>query len=144
MRGTGVELVELARMQLISGDPATARVTLAHAERVLPMSSADMFDGSQIRHEYSVALLLAAIELRGGGDKARALKLLADLDRMLDRYEENGGKHFGLYRLRAESLAMQGKMDEAQAALNTAWKKGWRNAWRTRREPFFAGLKIPG
>lgn len=141
--GTGVELVELARMQFISGDPASARITLAHAERVLPMSSADMFDGSQIRHEYSVGLLLAAIELRGGGDQARAMKLLNDLDRMLDRYEENGGKHFGLYRLRAESLAMQGKMDEAQAALNTAWQKGWRNVWRARREPYLGELKMP-
>jgi TolB-like protein/DNA-binding winged helix-turn-helix (wHTH) protein len=141
--GTGVELVELARIQLISGDAASARTTLAHAERVLPMSSADMFDGSQIRHEYSVGLLLAGIELRGGGDKARAMKLLGDLDRMLNRYEENGGEHFGLYRLRAESLAMQGKMPEAQAALNTAWAKGWRNVWRARREPYLMGLSMP-
>jgi TolB-like protein/DNA-binding winged helix-turn-helix (wHTH) protein/predicted Zn-dependent protease len=141
--GTGAELVELARMQLIAGDPLAARTTLAHAERVLPMSSADMFDGSQIRHEYSVALLLAGIELKGGGDEARAMKLLKDLDRMLDRYEENGGKHFGLYRLRAESLAMQGRKDEAQAALNTAWQKGWRNVWRARRESYFAGIEMP-
>ena len=42
-----------------------------------------MFDGGQIRHEYSVALLLAGIELKSGGDKARAMKLLHDLDRML-------------------------------------------------------------
>ena len=141
--GTGAELIELARMQLISGDSQTARATLVHAGRVLPRASADMFDGGQIRHEYSVALLLAGIELKGGGDQARAAKLLADLDRMLDRYEENGGKHFGLYRLRAESLAMQGKKAEAQAALNTAWQKGWRNVWRARREPFFAGIEMP-
>ncbi|HEY6123439.1 MAG TPA: winged helix-turn-helix domain-containing protein [Steroidobacteraceae bacterium] len=141
--GTGAELVELARMQLVAGDPAAARTTLVHAERVLPMSSADMFDGSQIRHEYSVALLLAGIELKGGGDRNRALKLLSELDDMLDRYEENGGKHFGMYRLRAESLAMQGKMPEAQAALNTAWQKGWRNVWRARREPYFTGLDLP-
>jgi tetratricopeptide (TPR) repeat protein len=141
--GTGAELIELARMQLISGDPATARATLAHAERVLPRSSADMFDGGQIRHEYSVALLLAGIELKSGGDKARAMKILQDLDRMLDRYEEYGGRHFGLYRLRAESLAMQGKTAEAQAALNTAWKNGWRTVWRARRESFFAGIEMP-
>ncbi|HEU4779995.1 MAG TPA: winged helix-turn-helix domain-containing protein [Steroidobacteraceae bacterium] len=141
--GTGAELVELARMQLISGDPVSARATLVHAERVLPMSSADMFDGSQIRHEYSVALLLAGIELKGGGDKARAMKLLGDLDRMLDRYEENGGEHFGLYRLRAESFAMQGKTAAAQAALDTAWQKGWRNVWRARLESYFAGLTLP-
>jgi tetratricopeptide (TPR) repeat protein len=141
--GTGAELIELARMQLISGDPVTARATLAHAERVLPRSSADMFDGGQIRHEYSVALLLANIELKSGGDKAHAMKLLHELDEMLDRYEENGGKHFGLYRLRAESLLMQGKTAEAQAAINTAWKMGWRAVWRARREPYFAGIEFP-
>jgi tetratricopeptide (TPR) repeat protein len=141
--GTGAELIELARMQLISGDAVTARATLAHAERVLPRSSADMFDGGQIRHEYSVGMLLANIELKSGGDKARAMKLLHDLDEMLDRYEENGGKHFGMYRLRAESLAMQGKTAEAQAAINTAWKQGWRAVWRARREPYFAGIELP-
>ena len=127
-------------MQLISGDPAAARITLAHAERVLPMSSADMFDGSQIRHEYSVALMLRGHRARGRRrqgarhETARAISTACSID-----YEENGGKHFGLYRLRAESLAMQGKMDEAQAAMNTAWKNGWRNVWRARREPYFAG-----
>jgi tetratricopeptide (TPR) repeat protein len=141
--GTGAELIELARLLLVYGDPATARATLVHAERVLPQSSADMFDGGQIRHEYSVALLVAGMELRGGGDKARAMKLLHDFDLMLDRYEGNGGKHFGLYRLRAESLAMQGRMPEAQAALNTAWQRGWRNVWRARREPYFTGLEFP-
>ena len=141
--GTGAELIELARMQFIAGDPAMARATLAHAERVLPRASADMFDGGQIRHEYSVALLLAGIELKSGGDKARAMKLLHDLDAMLDRYEQNGGKHFGVDRLRAESLAMQGKTAEAQAALNTAWQKGWRSVWRARRESFFAGIELP-
>jgi hypothetical protein len=69
--------------------------------------------------------------------------MLHDLDDMLNRYQENGGKHFGLYRLRAESLAMQGKMAEAQAALDTAWKLGWRNVWRARREPYFAGITLP-
>jgi hypothetical protein len=48
-----------------------------------------------------------------------------------------------LYRLRAESLAMQGKTAEAQEALNTAWKLGWRNVWRARREPYFAGIVFP-
>jgi hypothetical protein len=137
------KLIELARMQLISGDPERRAPHSAHAERVLPQSSADMFDGSQIRHEYSVALLLAGIELKGHGDRNRAMKILHDLDRMLDRYEEDGGRHFGLYRLRAESLCMQGKTAEAQAALDIAWKKGWRTIWRARREPNFEGLEFP-
>ena len=71
------------------------------------------------------------------------MQILKKFDRMLARYEENGGKHFGLYALRAESLALQGKTREAQEALNTAWKNGWRATWRVRREPSMAGLEIP-
>src|SRR5207237_307681 len=59
--GTGAELAELARLQLISGDAAAARATVAHAERILPLSTADMFDGSQLRFEYSAALIRAGM-----------------------------------------------------------------------------------
>ena len=68
-----------------------------------------MFDGSQIRFEYSAALIRAGIELQGGGDKAKAAEILRRFDRVLDTYENNGGRHFGLYALRAESLALQGR-----------------------------------
>ena len=76
--GTGAELAELARMQLLANDAVAARATLAHAERILPLSNADLFDASQIRHEYSGAIGQAAIQLKGGGDAAKAMKLLAD------------------------------------------------------------------
>jgi TolB-like protein/DNA-binding winged helix-turn-helix (wHTH) protein/tetratricopeptide (TPR) repeat protein len=140
---TGAELTELARLQYIAGDASAAHATLEHAQRVLPMSSADMFDGSQIRHDYSVALFHAGIELKGGGNAARANELLAQLDRMLASYEKNGGEHYGLYSLRAASLAMQGKNDAAQAALQTAWQHGWRSTWRARADPYLGKLKIP-
>jgi hypothetical protein len=39
---TGAELAELARLQLMAASRA-ARATLAHAERILPLSTADMF-----------------------------------------------------------------------------------------------------
>jgi TolB-like protein/DNA-binding winged helix-turn-helix (wHTH) protein/tetratricopeptide (TPR) repeat protein len=140
---TGAELAELARMQLLADDAVAARATLAHAERILPLSNADLFDASQIRHEYSGAIGHAAIELRGGGDRAKAMKLLAQVDKMLDNYEENGGAHFELYVLRAHSLALQGKKDEAAAALKTAWERGWRATWRAGREPFLQGVELP-
>jgi tetratricopeptide (TPR) repeat protein len=141
--GTGAELAELARLQLMANEPGAARATLAHAERILPLSTADMFDGSQIRFEYSAALIRAGIELKGGGDRARAMRVLEQFDRMLDTYERSGGQHFGLYTMRAESLTLQGRTREAQAALQTAWKKGWRATWRVRREASMAGLTIP-
>ena len=62
---TGAELTELARLQYLAGDATAARATLAHAQRILPLSSADLFDGSQIRHEYSASLFHAGIELQG-------------------------------------------------------------------------------
>ena len=140
---TGADLTELARMQLFANDAVAARATLAHSERILPMHGADLYDGSQIRYEYSVALIHAAIELNGGGNREAALGILAGLDRMLDTYEKNGGRHFGLYLLRAESLSLQGKKSEAAAALATAWQRGWRTTWHASREPYLSGVKIP-
>ena len=140
---SGAEFAELARLQYIGGDAVAARATLAHAERILPLSTADMFDGGQIRFEYSAALVRAGIELQGGGDKAKAAEILRKFDHVLDTYENNGGRHFGLYALRAESLALQGRMREAQESLNVAWKNGWRATWRVRSDSSMAGLKIP-
>jgi TolB-like protein/DNA-binding winged helix-turn-helix (wHTH) protein/tetratricopeptide (TPR) repeat protein len=139
---TSKELVDLAWLQFIAGEAEAARATIAHADRLLPLSSADLYDGSQIRHGYSAALLHAGIELRGGGDRAKALQMLEKLDALLDRYEDNGGAHFGLYSLRAESLALQGKTHEAEAALRTAWARGWRGAWRAKQEPYLQGVDL--
>jgi len=140
---TGADLTELARLQYVAGDAAAARATLAHAQRIVPLSSADLFDGSQIRHEYSAALFHAGIELQGGGDRIRAMALLRQLDQMLATYEKNGGRHYGLYALRASSLAMQGRKAEAQAALRSEWKHGWRTTWRAHADPYLGELELP-
>jgi TolB-like protein/DNA-binding winged helix-turn-helix (wHTH) protein/Tfp pilus assembly protein PilF len=140
--GTSAELVELAWLQFIAGDSAPARLTLEHAERILPLSTADLYDGSQVRHAYSAALLHAGIELRGGGDRAKALKMLATLDRMLEKYRENGGMHYGAWTLHAESLALQGKTGDAEAALKAAYEHGWRTTWRADREPYLQGVDL--
>jgi TolB-like protein/DNA-binding winged helix-turn-helix (wHTH) protein/Tfp pilus assembly protein PilF len=140
---TSADLADLVRIQLLANDGAAARATIAHAQHRLPMFGIDLYDGSQIRYEYSVALIHAAVELNGG-DRDRAMKLLAGLDRMLDTYESNGGRHYGLYLLRADSLSLQGKKAEAAAALQIAWKRGWRATWHARREPYLTGVEIPG
>jgi TolB-like protein/DNA-binding winged helix-turn-helix (wHTH) protein/Flp pilus assembly protein TadD len=140
---TGAELTQLAHMQYLADDSNAARATLAHAQRILPLATADLFDGSQIRHDYSASLFHAGIEIKGNGDLARAQSLLTDLDRMLASYEKNGGQHHGLYFLRAQSLAMQGQKAEAQSALDEAWKRGWRASWRAHGDPFLRELKIP-
>ena len=140
---TSGEFTELARLQYLADDAALARSTLAHAQRILPMTSADLFDGSQIRHDYSAALFQAGIELKGGGDQAHARQLLQKFDQLLADYEKNGGRHFGAQSLRAASLAMQGKKAEAEAALEQAWKRGWRTTWRARTDPYLSAVKMP-
>src|SRR5690606_9998574 len=94
--GTGTELTELARLQWFANDTAGALETLRHAERTLPHADATLVDGSQIRHEFSGALVHARIHL-SGGDRERALALLDRFDALADTYEKNGGRHFGLY-----------------------------------------------
>jgi len=140
--GTSAELVELAWLQFIAGETGPARVTLEHAERILPLSTADLYDGSQIRHAYSAALLHAGIELRGGGDRAKALAMLHELDQMLEKYRDNGGVHYGAWTLHAESLALQGKTGDAEAALKEAYEHGWRTTWRADREPYLQGVDL--
>jgi tetratricopeptide (TPR) repeat protein len=142
--GTSAELAELARLQVTAGDAVTARATLAHAEKLLPMSVADLYDGSQIRHEYSAALVHARIELLGNGDRERALRMLAELEKLLDAFEKNGGKHYGLFALRGELYALRGEKERARKAYETAWKHGWRARWRTIHDPFLAGVTLAG
>jgi hypothetical protein len=134
---TGMPL--LAAFAMMSVPAAHGGVVLG----ILPLATADLLDGSQIRIDDSSALIRAAIELNGGGDRAKAMKILDDFDRLLDTYERSGGTHYGLYVLRAQSLALRGKTREAQAAIDTAWKKGWRMTWRLRHEPSMAGLTFP-
>jgi TolB-like protein/DNA-binding winged helix-turn-helix (wHTH) protein/Tfp pilus assembly protein PilF len=142
--GTGAELIEAARLQLLANNAKSALATVRHAERILPLSSADAYDGSQIRNEYSAAINRARIELLGGGDRERALQQLAELEKLLDSYERAGGKHYGLYCLRAELYAMRGEKAKAQGELQKAWDRGWRASWRTHHDPFMEGVKIPG
>jgi TolB-like protein/DNA-binding winged helix-turn-helix (wHTH) protein/thioredoxin-like negative regulator of GroEL len=140
--GTGVELAELARLQLIAGDAKAALETLAHADRILPRANADLFDGSQIRHDFSGALVHARVHL-AGGSRQRATELLDGVDRLLDTYEDNGGRHFGLHSLRAEVYALRGDKAKAATALQAAWQSGWRATWRAERDPFLQGVPIP-
>ena len=102
-----------------------------------------LYDGSQIRHEYSAALIRAAHRVLGKGDRQRAMQLLEQVEKLLDTYEQNGGKHYGLYSLRAELYCDARREREAQAAINEAWKRGWRATWRARHDPFLAGVTLP-
>ena len=144
LAGTGAELMDAARLQLLAQNAAGAQATLRHAQRMLPLIVVDVFDGSQIRHEYSAALNRARVELLAGGDREIALAQVAEVERQLDHYEKNGGRHFGLYSLRAEAYALQGDKARAAAELKKAWDHGWRARWRAKDDPFLVGVELPG
>jgi TolB-like protein/DNA-binding winged helix-turn-helix (wHTH) protein/Tfp pilus assembly protein PilF len=143
LAGTGAELVEAARLQIMAEDAVASYATLAHAERILPLSSADLYDGSQIRNEYSAALNQARIKLLAGADRDGAMKQLDQVERMLNQYEKSGGRHFCLYALRADVHALRGDKEKAASELRKAWEHGWRSGWRTRYDPFLVGVEIP-
>jgi TolB-like protein/DNA-binding winged helix-turn-helix (wHTH) protein/Flp pilus assembly protein TadD len=143
LAGTSAELVEASRLQVMAEDAVAAHATLSHAERILPLSTADLYDGSQIRNEYSAALNQVRIKLLAGIGRDHALTQLAEVEKMLDRYEKNGGRHFGLYALRADVYAMRGEKERAVAQLRKAWEHGWRASWRTRFDPFLVGVEVP-
>jgi hypothetical protein len=68
--------------------------------------------------------------------------MLGRLDEMLEKYRKNGGTHYGAWTLHAESLALQDRPDEAKAALETAYRHGWRSTWRADREPYLQGVDL--
>ena len=75
--------------------------------------------------------------------RERALAQVDEVEKMLERFEKNGGRHFGLYALRADVYALRGDKDRAAAELKNAWEHGWRASWRTRYDPFLVGVEIP-
>ena len=118
-----------------------ARATLAHAERILPLSTADMFDGGQIRHEYSAALMRAGIELKGGGDKAKAAEILRKFDRMLDTYEKNGGRALRPVRAARRVAGHAGQDARSAGGAEHRLEEGLARVWRARRELFYRGTR---
>ena len=139
--GTGAELIELARMQL-SGDPVTARATVAQPNACCraPARTCSMVARSAMNIPWRCCW--PASSSRAAATKARAMKMHGPR-RHAGSLRKEWRQALRVVPLRAESLVMQGKTAEAQAALNTAWKKGWRSVWRARRESYFAGIEFP-
>ena len=93
----------------------------------------------QIRVEHSSALICAGV-LLATGDRAEGLRLLEELDQLLDRLEKNGWANPGLDSIRAQSLAMRGQGDAAMRSLQRAVARGWRNAPNAQTDPYLSSL----
>jgi DNA-binding winged helix-turn-helix (wHTH) protein/TolB-like protein/tetratricopeptide (TPR) repeat protein len=131
---------EAVRLYQIAGELEKARAALESMRSTAAFADRELFDPTQIRASHSPGLVCASL-LLAQGEREEGLKLLDKLDEMLDRAEKNGVAHFGLDSLRAESLALRGKPDEAMRSLRRAVTRGWRAAWRAETEPYLASLR---
>jgi tetratricopeptide (TPR) repeat protein len=131
---------EAVRLYEIAGDLPKAREAY-DAMRAMPgFSEAELFETRQVRAGYAPALVCASM-LLAHGEREEGLRLLDRLDEMLAKLERNGFANWGLDSLRAQSLALRGKPDEAMRSLRRAVTRGWRSAWHAETEPFFASLR---
>jgi len=133
-------LVYVARFHHTVGNLKEARRAIQRAFELPGFNERELVKPEQVITGYSPAVICAGV-LLDTGERDRALRLLADLDEMLDRLEKNGWANHGLYSLRAESQALRGQGDAAMQSLQRAVARGWRLAWHAQAEPYLASLR---
>jgi TolB-like protein/DNA-binding winged helix-turn-helix (wHTH) protein/tetratricopeptide (TPR) repeat protein len=132
-------LVEVMRLHHIAGDLPSASAVLDQVFALPGFNPRELANPEQVRNGFSAAVICAGVLIETGR-RERALEMLADLDRLLDRLERNGWASHGLDSLRAESAALQGRPEDAMQALRRAVARGWRGAWRAQMDPSMASL----
>jgi hypothetical protein len=75
------------------------------------------------------------------GDRAAAELALGALSKSLDRLIADGVERYGVYKLRAQVLALRGDADGAMRALRHAADLGWRESIDAEHDPAFASLQ---
>jgi len=135
-----VLLFELANAWVTVGDYARARDFVERATASEKFTSDDLESPWLARTGRSF-LLVSAMVLRKNGEVAAAEQRLARLETLLARMEDSGVRTAGLYELKAQLGAMQGRGDNAVAALRRAVDLGWSAAWLAEHEPYFDSVR---
>jgi hypothetical protein len=135
-----VALFELANAWLTVGDHAQARECIERAMASSKFTGEDLESPWLARTGRSF-LMVSATELRANGENAAADQRLAQLEKLLARMEDAGVRTSGLYELKAQLAAAQGRADAAVAALKRAVDLGWSAAWLAEHEPYFNSLR---
>jgi len=132
-------LLRAARAELLLGEAAAARTLL---ERALAAPDLDRRpdDPWYERQGDSLELTRALVELKTG-EEVSANRRLEALSSRLTRLTAAGVERFGVYKLRAEVLALRGDPDGAMAALRHAVALGWREASQAAHDPAFSSLQ---
>ncbi len=136
-------LLLAARLQLLLHDAAAARRLLEQA-LAAPDLGRDTLDNAWIEREGDSNELTMAISELWSDDRTSAVRRLDALTARLARMTQAGIERYGVYKLRAEVLALRGDADGAMLALQHAADLGWRDALQAEHDPAFASLRERG
>jgi TolB-like protein/DNA-binding winged helix-turn-helix (wHTH) protein/Tfp pilus assembly protein PilF len=147
LRETGLDttdnptlLFEAANAWLMVGDHAQARACIDRAMATNRVTNEDLESAWFARTGRSY-LLIDAMALRAAGENTAADRRLAQLETLLARMVDAGVRTEGLYELKAQLSAVQGRPDDAMSSLRRSVELGWSSVWLAEHEPYFATLK---
>lgn len=132
--------LDLALLYILAGDLQRARQLADQALNHSTVTPQVLKNPYRIRWGRSSQLTLALVAMRSG-NSADAEQRLTTLMQHLDDLEREGHVWHGLEYLRASVFALRGDSSAALAALERAYKLGWRRAWWMRADPSFARLQ---
>lgn len=128
--------LDLGLLSVVSGDLPRAQLLARRGIELTTSTPQVLRNPYRIRWGRSSQLTLALIALRSGDSKQGQQRLAALLEH-LDQLEREGHVWHGLEYLRASAHALRGDSKAALAALEDAYRLGWRRAWWMRADPCF-------
>ena len=133
-------LFELANAHLMVKEVAQARALVDRALTSDKLTGEDLESAWLARTGRSY-LLISGVALRGSGEAAAAGRRFAQLETLLARMVDDGVRTAGVYELKSQLAALQGRPEDAIAALRRATELGWSSAWLAAHEPYFDSLR---
>lgn len=133
-------LIEAAWLRVLLGEIPAARALMMRAMQAPDFDTAQLNSPWRARWGESDQLLLAYLE-RTSGASVAGEQHLGELGQLLNRLAANGEERFGIFALKAEMLALDGRAEDAMQALGRAFDLGWRDSWRAQHEPYFDALR---
>jgi len=133
-------LFELANAHLMVKEATQARTLVDRALGSDKLTGEDLESAWLARTGRSY-LLISGVALRASGEAAAAGRRFAQLETLLARMFDDGVRTAGLYELKAQLAALQGRPDDAISGLRRATELGWSSVWLAEHEPHFDSLR---
>lgn len=133
-------LFEIANAHLMVKEWSRARTLVDRALSSDKLTAEDLESAWLARTGLSY-LLISGVALRESGEAASAGRRFEQLEKLLARMVDDGVRTAGLFELRAQLAALQGRPDDAMTALRRAAELGWSSVWLADHEPYFDSLR---